>query len=152
MNKHSVTGLALTAASAAVFAASAGSSMMIPTKSTFKVDAIGTNVPHSMGSMMAADSVTGTITVNSATNQLCYVLDGHNLGKVTSSQLRVGALHATGPVVATLSSAQVNAMSMHATCVRITHMAAVAILETPKHYYVNFATAKHPSGAVRAQL
>ena len=134
----------------ALVATGAGAASMM--HATYKIDAIGANVPHKMGAAMMSDNVKGTITLNTDSNQLCSTLHQHGLGMVSSADVSLGAAGVSGPAVAMLNVSQINHMSMHAACVTISHMLANEILAHPSRYYVIVSTAAHPHGAVRAQL
>ena len=119
---------------------------------TYKIDALGHNVVHNMGSPMTTDNVKGTITLNTDTNKLCSELQQHGLGMVTSADINHGAVGKDGPPLLMLNVSQINHASMHPACVAVSHMLATEILAHPTSYYVIVSDAKHPHGAVRGQL
>jgi hypothetical protein len=137
-------------ACAALLASSAGAATMM--HATYHVDAIGQNVTRHMGSSMMTDYAKGTITLNTDNNQICSELQQHGLGMVSSADINVGTAGKNGQSVAMLNVAQMNHVSMHPACVKVTHMLATEILAHPSHYYVIVSNAKHPHGAVRSQL
>jgi len=137
-------------ATSVLVATGAGAASMM--HATYKIDAIGANVPHKMGSAMMSDYVKGTITLNTDSNQICSVLQQHGLGTVSSADVSLGSAGVSGPAEVMLNVSQINHMSMHPACVTISHMLAGEILAHPNRYYVVVSNATHPHGAVRAQL
>jgi hypothetical protein len=151
MMRYRIARIAGTLVASSVLAVTtAGATTMM--HATYKIDAIGRNVTHQMGSATTTDYVKGTITLNTETNQLCSQLQQHGLGMVSSADVNLGAVGKAGSSVAMLNVAQINHKSMHAACVTVTHMLANEILAHPSKYYVVVANAKHPQGAVRSQL
>lgn len=138
------------AASSVLAVTTAGATSMM--HATYKIDALGSNVVHKMGSTMMTDYAKGTITLNTQTKKLCSELQQHGLGMVSSADVKLGAVGKDGPSVAMLNVSQINHASMHAACVTVTRMLANEILAHPSKYYVIVANAKHPHGAVRSQL
>ena len=150
MNSRVLLGLGAFGASAILAVSAAGATSMM--HATYKIDATGANVPHKMGSSMMSDYVKGTITLNTQNNEICSVLEQHGLGMVSSATVGLGTAGTTGPAVAMLNVTQINHMSMHAACVKVSHMLADEILAHPSKYYVTVSNATHPHGAVRSQL
>lgn len=91
-----------------------------------------------------------TITIDPATNEVCWDLTTTNIADVVVSHIHVGAAGAAGPVVVNLD---VDGFSGTSTgCVTDAVADLEAILTTPAGFYVNVHTGDFPAGAIRGQL
>lgn len=116
---------------------------------TFVIDATGRGVSGGMG-LKTSGYAKGTITVNTATNQVCYRIMDKGLGSIQLAHIHAGKKGIDGGVVVTLNVKDFN--SKTATCVKVSAPIVRSMFKTPGLYYFNVHTAAFPNGAVRAQL
>jgi hypothetical protein len=148
--KFAVVGVALS--SGLLSATIAGASSMTVTKSTFVVNAEGHFVAGMKGTTKMTETAKGTFTVSSKANDVCYIVEAHNLGMVTSATISLGMKGDNGMKEVTLSAHDISAGMMHFPCVAISHTLASAILEHPANHYFQIANPAFPHGVVRGQL
>ena len=87
--------------------------------------------------------------VNSAKNELCYMMNVSGLDEPTAAHIHVGGAGQDGAPVVTLK-APANGSS--GGCVAVPANVIAAMVAQPGGYYVNVHTKAVPGGAVRGQL
>lgn len=122
-----------------------------PTTKTFVVDAIGANVGGGMG-LKTGGYAKGTVSVNTATNEVCYRITDKGLGLIGAAHIHAGKKGVNGGIVVNLNVKAFNSMSMNPACVKVTPAVAKSLYKFPAAYYLNVHTSAFPNGAVRAQL
>lgn len=116
-------------------------------KSTWTVDlTAAAEVP---GPGDTAASGTARVTVDDATDLLCYEIHTSGLAKATMAHVHKGAAGTAGGVVVPLETPLGGAAK---SCATIDDTLAKAILADPKDYYVNVHADGFASGAIRGQL
>ena len=118
---------------------------------TFVIDATGQGISGGMG-LRTSGYAKGTITVNTATNQVCYRIRDKGLGTVQLAHIHAGKKGVDGGVVVTLNVKAFNSKKKAATCVKVRAPIVRSMFKSPGLYYFNVHTAAFPNGAVRAQL
>lgn len=121
------------------------------TSKTFIIDATGQGISGVMG-LQTPGYAKGTITVNIATNQVCYRIRDKGLGTVQMAHIHAGKKGVDGGVVVTLNVKAFNSKTMAPTCVKVRPPIVRSMFKTPGLYYFNVHTRAFPNGAVRAQL
>lgn len=96
---------------------------------------------------LGAGSFTGVL--DTATNQLCYILLATGVDKPTAAHIHLGAEGQAGAPVVTLANP---ADGDSGACVAVRPDIAAALVANPGGYYVNVHNAAYPAGAVRGQL
>jgi hypothetical protein len=119
---------------------------------TYAVNANGHSVVGMKGTTMMDVSATGRFTISSKANDVCYIIEAHKLGMVTSATINLGMKGNIGMTEVTLSAHGISAGLMHFPCINVTHMLATAILKHPTNYYFQIANVKYSHGVVRGQL
>lgn len=129
----------------AVLLLGAGAAMADPvtmqTKLTGAAEVPGPGAPKGEG--------TANLTIDTAKNQLCYMLHSSGTDTPTMAHVHKGAVGVAGPVAVPLTP-PANGMSQG--CANVAPDVLAAILATPADYYVNVHTAAFPKGALRGQL
>ena len=93
----------------------------------------------------------GTVTIDSATNQISWDISYANIDEPTAMHIHQGAAGQSGGVVVQLTLEKDQAGNL----VGLTNASAEtvqAILASPAGYYVNIHNAEHRGGALRGQL
>ncbi len=88
---------------------------------------------------------TAAITLNSATNQVCWTLSWTNIGAPTGAHIHTGAVGVSGPIFIGLNPTPSG-------CVSTTAANIQAVRANPSGFYVNLHDASFPAGAIRGQL
>lgn len=122
-----------------------------PKSKTFVVDATGQGISGVMG-LQTPGYAKGTITVNIATNQVCYRITDKGLGSVQMAHIHAGKKGVDGTVVVTLDVKAFNSRVKAPTCVKVRAAFVRGIYNKPSLFYFNVHTKAFPNGAVRAQL
>lgn len=93
----------------------------------------------------------GTVTIDSATNQVSWDLSYSNIAEPSAMHIHEGAAGQSGGVVVPLTVGT----DQEGNLVGLTNAPAEvveAILASPGNYYVNIHNPEHPRGAIRGQL
>lgn len=122
-----------------------------PTVRTFTIHATGAGVGGGLG-LRTSGYAKGTVSVNTATNQVCYRISDKGLGTIQAAHIHAGKAGVDGSVVVTLNIKKFNAKATRPTCVKVSAPIARALFKSPSLFYFNLHTVAFPSGAVRAQL
>ena len=96
-----------------------------------------------------AGSGEATITVNTATGQVCLNLTTVGLPSITAAHIHPGAAGTANPPVVDFN---VTSGTSVAKCVASTALQAAAIVANPTAFYLNAHTTAFPNGAIRGQL
>lgn len=95
-------------------------------------------------------SGSATITIDPATNEVCWDITTTNIAAAVVSHIHVGAAGANGGIVVNLDVDGFTGSSKG--CVTDAAADLEAILANPAGFYVNVHTADFPPGAIRGQL
>lgn len=95
-------------------------------------------------------SGSATITIDPATNEVCWNFTTTSIADAVASHIHVGAAGVSGGVVVPLDVDGFAGTSVG--CVTDTAADLEAILAGPAGFYVNIHTADFPAGAIRGQL
>lgn len=95
-------------------------------------------------------SGSATITIDPATNEVCWDFTTTNIADAVVSHIHVGAAGVAGGVVVPLDVDGFSGTS--AGCVTDAAADLDAIVASPAGFYVNIHTADFPAGAIRGQL
>lgn len=93
----------------------------------------------------------GTVTIDTATNQVSWEISYSNIAEPTAMHIHQGAAGQSGGVVVPFTLEK----DKDGNLVGLTNASAEtvqAILAAPANYYVNIHTAEHRGGAIRGQL
>jgi len=91
-----------------------------------------------------------TVTLDSATGQVCVRIRVANMAPATAAHIHVGDAGVAGPVVIGLPTPTNGSSSG---CITASSTALVqSIINNPGHFYVNVHNAAYPGGAARGQL
>jgi hypothetical protein len=91
---------------------------------------------------------TADITLNDATNQVCWEFHYQNLGKPTLAHIHAGAKGVSGPPAVDFQYGKNGDNG----CVSTDPTTLANIKNNPAGYYVNIHTDEYPKGAIRGQL
>jgi CHRD domain len=91
---------------------------------------------------------TADITLDDATNKVCYDLKYSGIGKPTGAHIHTGAKGVAGPVVVDFQLAKNGDKG----CVSTDPTTVAQIRDNPAGHYVNVHTEEFPNGAIRGQL
>lgn len=94
-------------------------------------------------------SGTVKLTVDTATNRICYNFNLTGLATPLMAHIHKGSKYGSGPSVVTLLTGPGAAMR---SCVPWTEKWLTQIVAKPKDFYVNLYTTEFPDGALRGQL
>ncbi|MBV1918312.1 MAG: CHRD domain-containing protein [Sphingomonadaceae bacterium] len=86
--------------------------------------------------------------IDAASGDVCYILTGVDIGKVTAAHIHKGAAGSNGRSVITLEVTNEDDDS----CLAAEPDVLEPIVLEPGRYYVNIHTADYPKGAIRGQL
>ena len=149
MLKNRLRGtFAIVAAVLTLGATAAGASV---TTKTFAIHATGAGVGGGLG-LKTSGYVTGMISVNRVTDEVCYRIVDKGLGVIEAAHIHAGKAGVDGSVVVTLNVKKFNLKVVHPTCVKVSAPIARALFKSPSLFYFNVHTVAFPNGAVRAQL
>lgn len=96
---------------------------------------------------------TAALTVNAASDQVCYRLTTAHLAPVLAAHIHVGGTGVNGPIVVPLFGyTSPRTWTLFTGCVHAAPATLTTILRAPAAYYVNVHTTQYPAGAVRGQL
>jgi hypothetical protein len=96
---------------------------------------------------------TAALTVNAASDQVCYRLTTAHLAPVLAAHIHVGGAGVNGPIVVPLFGYSApKTWTLFTGCVHAAPATLTAILRDPAAYYVNVHTTQYPAGAIRGQL
>jgi len=115
-------------------------------KSTFNVTLSGANEVPGPGD--PDGSGTAVVTLDTATNELCYELNVANVGDPTAGHIHIGAPGKSGSVMVDLNLPANGPKA----CMPVDGNAMGHMANGPKSHYLNLHTAEFPDGAVRGQL
>jgi len=90
-----------------------------------------------------------TITINSATGQVCANITTVGIGQMTAMHIHPGGVGVANPPVVDFAVTSGTAV---AKCVMSTPLQAAAIIAAPASFYMNAHDAAFPNGAIRGQL